>query len=62
MEVMLNNYCQDKEKEFECLGDSGANVHIANRELQNKLVANGYEFIPKKKIKEIYKQSERKIN
>ena len=32
MEVMLGSFSQDNYNQFKCLGDSGANVHIANKE------------------------------
>ena len=53
MEVMLGSFSQDNYNQFKCLGDSGANVHIANKELQDLLVAEGYDFFPEKSQRNI---------
>ena len=50
---------QDNYNQFKCLGDSGANVHIANKELQDLLVAEGYKFFSREKSKKYSNSWER---
>jgi hypothetical protein len=59
MEVMLGSFIQDNYNQLKCLGDSGANVHIANKKLQDLLVAQGYDFFSREKSKKYSNSWER---
>ena len=57
--------CNGRGNVFEGLGDSGANVHIANKELFENLVKLGYKYkqeIKNKRINTVGKESFMKIS
>jgi hypothetical protein len=66
MELMqATKSCNGRGNIFEGLGDSGANVHIANKELFDNLVKLGYKYkqeIKNKRINTAGKESFMKIS